>query len=136
MKFELLIADAIDTLANGKLAAVGIYADKVLLVQVGDEDFGRQVQYMLNLTAAITVMGAEPGEHKFDIALLAPGEEGEGKVLVRDATYEAEKGASANFLVAVSPFAGTQFGEYKFVVNFDGQKYTLPFEIRRGRQSS
>ena len=130
MTLHLYIADDIQSLQDGKTLMVGVYTDRVVLVNV-PRGFVHDPDAPLassKLCFLVNVSDLVPGAHT--VSLTIEGPSGQRRKQIGDERrFEIQPKSSANFVAALSPFAIKKFGICNLIVVLDGNTHHLPFEL-------
>jgi hypothetical protein len=132
VRADLFIADGIDVLASGKLAVLGLFADRVIVLK-RPSDLPADESLSFNLDAVVCITGLPPGEHSFAIAIerAAEGAEAEPKLVqVQSSTMQLKAGESTNVVMRFRPFMVRAAGTRTFVLTVGEEVRRMPFEIR------
>ena len=134
MKLQLLVADTIETLASGKMVLLGVYTDRVIVLElppdlpdppVSDHPVG------LDLAFLVTITEIEPGSHTAQLKFLDP----DGRPV-----HEPRPGVQVvapelgglNILMRRVPMPVRRLGVHKVIVTVDDdEELTASFELRR-----
>jgi hypothetical protein len=121
---RLLVADDFRIENTGKLIAIGLYADNVVLFKVPENapPPSKEVPYGIDALSLVVVIGGTEGEQTVKITL--------GKNKPVEQVIPLKRGGSANLHLPIKPFNFAEFGVKQLVVEFAGATFKLPFEIR------
>ena len=129
MKIEFYLADFIETLVSGKLVAVGLFTDRVILLNVPFDvpDASKDAPYAFNLSAALCPL-VEPGDHSLSVAVEYPG--GDRGPTAPPQSFTTLPGRRINIVVPMNPLLVPMAGEFALIATVDGKETRLPFELR------
>jgi hypothetical protein len=133
-KIHFIVADDVRVEEGGKLVAVGIYLDRVVVAQ-SEADFvpsASEPMVLEGLSLGINVRGVS-GEHCFEIAFKA-GADGQ-RMSLGEQSHTIKSGSSLNLVVKLRPFITHSYGVKTVEVLIDGQPFPLEFEIKKGPPS-
>lgn len=121
---RLLVADDFRIENTGKLIAIGLYADNVVVLKVPENapPPSKEVPYGIDALSLVVVFGGAEGEQTVKVAL------GKNKPLQQ--VISLKRGGSANLHIPIKPFNFADFGVKHLVAEFAGATFELPFEIR------
>lgn len=131
MKFLLYVADEFRTLEGGKTLAVGLFTDRVVILNIpGDAPPpSLEMPYGLPLGLLACVADLPEAEMKGSMKILPPT--GEAVMSVPSVTAKGSKGGSTNLVFRFDPFLMTGEGIYTAVLAFDGcGELSETFELR------
>lgn len=133
MQATLYVADDIQSLAEGKTLMVGVFTDRVVVLNVPPETVE-----MVNkgtplglaaLALMFTITDIEPGEHVGAPRITLPnGEPSPNQV--EPSPFSVPKGGAANLLLKFQPFFVIGAGKYDVTVEVDGVPVSADFEVR------
>lgn len=133
MEALLYIADDIQLLAGGKILTVGLYADRVVVVQdVPDPTPASEPNIhtaIASLSLMLSFVGIAPGERTVEPQLLLP-DGSLGLQQIRPAKIEFGSTGSANLVFKFTPFLVPQAGLYKVRLSIDEIPIEVSFEVR------
>lgn len=133
------IADDFRQEQGGKMTAIGLYTDDVVVVTVEPDSPEPSEQTPIvvhSLSALITLIGLSPGKHVIgvehvDSALKNPPQFGPSREMDLPAP-----GMSATMVVRFQPFVAGSYGTKHLIVTVDNKSTKFAFEIRRGSAPS
>ena len=131
MRMYLHIADHFDTLASGKVLAVGLFPDRVLLIQVPAErqDPSPDAPYGANLGLLVTLSEGPGGPVSGDIKVLPPaGLPAVATLAIPELV--ASDGRSANIIGMLRPLLVPRAGLYTVQATLGGEVASGEFEVR------
>jgi hypothetical protein len=139
MQATLFVADDIQSLAEGKTLMVGVFTDKVVILNVPPEAIDKLSHGMPIGLGALSLM--------FTITDIAPGTYlGSPHITLPDgnpspnklapAEFSVPKGGAANLLLKLQPFIVPAAGKYIVAVDVDGQTVSADFEVRLAPSST
>jgi len=131
MQLHLQIADTFDTLASGKILAVGLFADKVVVLQVPADvpDPSAEAPYATELGLLLTLSHAPATPLQGEVRILPPGGGPAISVIAFDGMVIAG-GNSANILTKLRPLLVPAAGTFTVEVQVAGETLRASFEIR------
>lgn len=132
MKTQLLIADYIGRLHDNKMAVMGLYADRVIMLHIAsDGDTPLQIG-MPSLSFAVTVFDLEPGSYPLSASILLP----DGGVAWHTSgpTVAPDQPGPATFVFAIAPLMLPQQGDYIFELKLGQLTAQHTFTVRHLRQ--
>ena len=135
MRLQLLIADHFDMLASGKVAALGLFADGVVVLTLPPDTAPptAEMPYGLDLGLLLTLSDAELNNAQAQITILPPA--GLPTVAtVRADGVTAHPGQAANIMTKLKPLLVPCAGVYQAQVAVAGQVLTASFEVRIAAQ--
>lgn len=132
---RVFIADDFRPERDGKISAIGLYTDDVVVVTVDSDSPEPSDQTPIvvhSLSALVTMIGLGAGKHVVgieyaDSALTKPPQFGPPREMDLP-----ESGMSATMVVRFQPFVSGSYGFKHLVVTVDGKSTDFEFEIRRG----
>lgn len=131
MRLQLLIADHFDTLANGKVVALGLFTDRVVVMNLPADMAAPTVEmpFGLDLGLLLTLSDTVLNGADAEVSIHPPG--GLPSVaVIRMAGLSVNPGASANLLTKLQPLIIPCPGVYEVQVKVGGQVMTDSFEVR------
>ena len=136
---RVFIADDFRQETGGKITAIGLYTDDVVVVTLepGSPEPSAQTPIIVhNLSALITMAGLAAGKHVVgiqyaDSTLVKPPQFGPPREV-----DVPESRVSAIMVVRFQPFVTGGYGVKHLVVTVDGESTDFGFELRRGGPSS
>ena len=136
MKGLLYVADNFQTLQDGKVLAVGLYPDKVVVmnIPVDAPEPSRELPFGINLGLLLCLVDLPSDDVAGKIIILPPS----GHALAPPMSFavQAQAGRSANIVLAANPFPVSEPGVYQVVVDIADLHIAESFEIRMTRQQS
>lgn len=140
MESFFYVADDVQTLADGKLLLVGLYADRVLVMNIprsaGVKLSAETPAGIASLAVVLTLVGLAPGEMTLATRLVLP-DGTQSMQQLPDQKLKVVAGGSNNVVLKFSPFIVPQAGTYTLSTAFDGQVIESRFEVRmRGNDDS
>lgn len=132
MRTELFIADHFDTLASGKTVAMGLFADRVVVLQPDSKvpAPAPELPHALDLDMMVTVLRAPRPGATGRLTITPPGQD----MPVVDFALPAitlPTGHSANLIFRLRPLLMPRVGKYKVRVQFGDAVNEHTLEIRR-----
>lgn len=133
MQATIYVADDIQSLAEGKTLMVGVFTDRVIVLNVPPE-----AREMVNkgepiglaaLSLMFTITGIEPGEHVGVPRITLPNGEPSPNH-AEPSPFSVPKGGGANLLFKFQPFFVVGPGKYDVTVDVDGVPISADFEVR------
>jgi hypothetical protein len=121
---RLFVADEVRVEASGKLMAIGLYGDGVLLVQQPSEapDPTQDVPYAIDSLCLVITIGGSSGQQDVRVSI--------GGQKVADRSFDLQPGRSVNLLLQFRPFLFSSFGVKHVEIEFAGTKHSQWFEVR------
>lgn len=137
MQLHLLIADHFDTLANGKMLALGLFTDRVVVMHVPAEtpDPTPEIPYALELGLLLTLTNAPTTPIHGEVRIVAPGS-GPPVGNLRFDALSIRSGDSANILTKLKPLLVPHAGTYTVEVHAGDEVLSANFEVRIYRMPS
>lgn len=134
MHCDLFLADLFDTMQSGKTLAVGLYTDRVVILNIPHDapDF-QKVPYGITLSVLACLSQLAPGAHSVELALENEAGETLGWFNSKLLKIDVEAGRTANCLVKFDPFLVTYEGAHYFVTKIGAEVQRVPFWIRLNR---
>lgn len=133
MQAILFVADDIQTLSDGKILTVGLYADRVLIFQHSaptDEAIKASgVPGIAQLCLMVTLVGLPIGKFEMKANFLAP-DGSEFAKQIGPSPVVVEPGRSANLVFKIAPFGAAKAGKYRVSVDLGAMQFTSEFEVR------
>ncbi len=115
MKSVLHVADDFRTLNDGKLMALGLYADNVVLINREAKQLEALSQgakpALDKLALLLTIRGLPAGEHTIVPRVLLPDGQEQG-TLIEPFSFPIREDRSVNFIFNLAPFVIPQYGDY------------------------
>ena len=131
---EFYLADDVRIEADGKVTAVGLYPDRVmvLLVPLDAAEPSREIPYAIDGAAFLVNVGRLIGEHTVSITVGQPVT-GTGDPITRTHTVLfTDPSASANMVGRFRPLLIASFGVKTVTIAVDDVVFVRTFEVRRG----
>ena len=136
MKALLYVADNFQSLQDGKVLAVGLYSDKVVILNIPIDapEPSSKLPFGISLGLLVCLLDLPAEDVSGNISILPPS----GHALVSPMTFAvpAQAGRSANIVLALNPFLVSEPGLYQVVVDIADVRISESFEIRMSRQQS
>lgn len=131
MHCELFIADHFDTLASGKVLAVGLFTDRVVVLRPGQgaPEATAETPYAHELSLLLMLKDLPPGKHVSRMTVSPPGAN-KPPVELRLPELELPAGQSANLIVKLAPLLVPRAGDFEVNVHVGDERQTLTFEVR------
>jgi len=132
MQLTLIAADDIRQLADGKILAVGLYADRTVVLQAPAEAIAQmqEVPLAFRLSLLLCVNGLSPGSHTFQVSMQEP-EMSTPRALGPVATRPVPEGGSATLILNLDPFLARAAGTFVVHCQVDGStQLSGEFELR------
>lgn len=135
MHMQLLIADHFDTLASGKVLAVGLFTDRVVLLNVPADaaDPSPEVPFGIDLGLLITLSDTPPGPMAGEISIHPPGSLPPVAVL-RFTGIGVAAGYAANVMTKLQPLLVPCPGIFAVHLKLGDDVWSETFEVRVQRQ--
>lgn len=137
MELLLYLADDVQRLESGKLILVGVYTDRVVVLNpIGEAPEGptpEQPYAITKLAFVLTLCGVPAGRHRFAFSVIDPN--GEQVPYEGFPTPESDvpDGGSPQYIINCAPFVVPVLGVYKFIVTVSGEPVESTFELRLGK---
>lgn len=137
MQFHLQIADHFDTLANGKVLALGLFADRVVVMRVPAEapEPTAELPYAVDLGLLLTITDAPPTPLQGEVRIVPPGGGAPIRVLPISG-LSIGAGRSANILAQLKPLLVPQAGVFTVEAHVGDEVLGASFEVRIIRLAS
>lgn len=131
MQLHLLIADHFETLASGKVLAVGLFTDRVVVMQVPAEepDPSPKVPYATDLGLLLTLSDAPATQLEVEVRILPPGG-GQAVGIAPFGGLRITGGHSVNILTKLKPMLVPQAGVFTVEAQVGDETLRASFEIR------
>jgi hypothetical protein len=133
MEALLYVADDIQPLPNGKALMVGVYPDRVVVINVPKDNVTLLTKETPGAIHALAFMSSvsnvQSGEHTIEIRVLAP-DGSDTKYHLGPSKQTALGGAALNTVMRCQPFVFPLAGVYKFLTVVDGEVIESSFELR------
>lgn len=125
MKLTLLLADHFESLASGKILGLGLFPDRVVLVDPAPP--GQRLGIDLCVLCCLTELPAHPADVL--VELVAPGEDkAQAGLTLPNVAIPA--GRSCNIISKYAPLLVGTGGMYTVRVEMAGQQVSDQFEVR------
>ena len=136
MKGLLYVADNFQTLQDGKVLAVGLYADKVVVMNIPIDapEPSAELPFGISLGLLVCLLELPAADVSGHISILPPS--GHAMAPPMSFAVPAQAGRSANIVLATNPFLVSEPGVYQVVVDIADLHIAESFEIRMTRQQS
>lgn len=130
MKTSLLIADHVDTLLSGKLAALGLYTDSVIVLQLGATDAEPTAELPLGvfMCLVLTVHVAPAPDVPGSLRVIGP--DGGASPEAPLPPLKFPQGTAANLVVRLTPLLVSRAGLFKVLVRYGDETDEHTFEVR------
>lgn len=127
MKSRIFVGDDIQALSDGKIAALGLYPDDTVQIQLnaGVDPASRIVLSRLCILVAIS--GLPVGEHAIKPYLIYP--DGRAAPGIAERKVKQIANGSVNVICKLEPLVIPEFGEYKFEVRVGKHKFVHSFSL-------
>lgn len=133
MHATLYVADDIQSLADGKTLMVGVYTDRVLVMNVPPDAIEAVSQGtfigLATLALMVTISDIEPGEH-IAVPRIALPDGRPSPNQIDSAPFSVPVGGAANLLFKLQPFFISGAGRYTLTVEVGGSPVSADFEVR------
>jgi hypothetical protein len=132
MDGTLYVADEFQTLANQKMLAVGLYADRIVFIniRVGSPRPAPETPAVLEQFALLlNLTGVSPGQRLVTLEIFMPS----GKPFTEPAPpkeFAVEEGTSMNLLIKAAPFFIREIGTYVVKATVDTEAIERTFDLR------
>ena len=133
MQATLYVADDIQSLAEGKTLMVGVFTDRVVVLNVPPDaremvNKGEPIG-LASLSLMFTITGLDAGEYVGTPQITLPnGEPSPNQA--EPSPFSVPKGGAANLLLRFQPFFVVGAGRYDVTVAVDGVSVSADFEVR------
>ncbi len=126
---RLLVADEFRTEANGKVLAVGLYPDSVVVCQTPSDAAAPSKKHPIGINSLyfLVTIGGVVGKQKVSVSI------GNSKPVEMEVEMKADH--SANLIFGSRPLLIQSFGVKQVAVEFAGVKKVMEFELRRADTS-
>jgi hypothetical protein len=134
MHVDVFVADHFDTLQSGKTIAIGLYTDRVIIINVpSDAPDPSEKPYGIDLSVLVCLTELPAGNHSLEIVI-----EDETGVVVGPAkgsqiSITVEEGKSSNCIIGFRPFLVPYEGAYYVAAGVGEQRERVPLWIRINR---
>lgn len=128
---NLYIADNFEALLNGKIAAMGMFTDRVVLLSVPADlaPPSRKMPYGVPLTLLLNLQPPGPDDIQGKLQVLPPGQH--TPVMHTDVSAKGvPAGHSVNIIVHMQPLLVTAPGRYQVKLTIGPDTMTAHFEVR------
>lgn len=132
MKLRLYIADTFEVLQNGKVLALGLFPDHVVIVPAPppiDRPSPDDPVFGLTLSALLAFHEVEGDALKGEALVYAPGIDRPVARMSFDAPCDPDA-AAVNLISRFNPLPISSAGVYRLDVDANGQRFSEQFEIR------
>lgn len=131
MQINLQIADHFDLLANGKVLAVGLFPDRVVVMQVPAEapEPSAELPYATDLGLLLTLSDAPAAPLEGEVRILSPGD-GRAVGVLPFGGLNISGGQSANILSKLRPLMVQQAGVFTVEAQVGDETARASFEVR------
>lgn len=126
LEASLTVADDIQLMQLGRIMAVGLYPDRVIVVHHAAEVPIGSTQ-ISRLSLLLTVRGLPAGRHLAESTILFPN--GKGQLDSRGAPISVQAERPINLMMAFAPFPVAAPGEFKLRVRVSGFEVEVSFWI-------
>ena len=123
---RLLVADDFRAEQSGKVLAIGLYADGVVLLDVpeGAPEPSNEIPVGVDRLAFLINIGGVVGQQKVSVRI---GEKGPSQ----DVQVDVKPGSSANLIFTSQPMLIASYGKKLVTVKFAQSVHELEFELRK-----
>jgi hypothetical protein len=137
MQLRIHIADHFDTLASGKVLAVGLFPDRVVLLNLPADapEPSVDVPFAFDLDLLITLTGPQEEPVACDVRVLAPGA-APPVANLHAPSLQIAGGSSTNIASKLRPLLVPQAGLFTVEVTCGDQTLRDSFEVRLKRVAS
>jgi hypothetical protein len=134
MHLRIHIADHFDTLATGKVLAVGLFSDRVVLLNLPADapEPTSEIPFAFDLDLLITLTGPIAEPSACDIRILAPGM-AQPVAHLHMPSLQIAGGSSTNITSKLRPLLVTQPGIFTVEASCGGETAQDTFEVRLQR---
>lgn len=133
-RVRIYVADEFRQEQSGKVAALGLYSDNVLVLNVPESLPGptKEQPIALDTLCVLVSIAGLKGSHQVGIALLdEQGQHMAGPFNSRAVDFPSEESAG-QLITRFRPLFVSSFGVKRFVVTIDEQEHSIDIEVRRG----
>lgn len=130
---RFFLADDMRREVGGKVTAVGLYADNVIVAEMlpsGPDPTPERLGVVPSI-AVLANISAAPGEHRYKLEIDSSSAVPTIMEQQTVTLVTPESGGTVNLIMPFSPFLFTRFGMVHLVLRVDGLPYRYSFEIRR-----
>lgn len=133
VRCRFFLADDLRQEVGGKVSAIGLYSDDVIVLQLPTEEPAPTVEKPIGFEGICVLISLSGlvGTRECNFELLGPT----GTPILRAAPASVDFPTAANSVNLISkfrPFICTQFGKFKFAARIGEHRFEYEFEIRRG----
>lgn len=131
MKLNLYVADEFRTLEGGKTLAIGLFTDRVVVLNIPRDapPPSQDMPYGLPLSLLACLVDLPAAEVKGSMKVLPPT--GDAVMSVPSVAGKGSVGGSTNMIFRFDPFLMTGEGKYTAVLTFEGlAELSETFELR------
>jgi hypothetical protein len=132
MKTFLYVAEDIQQRADGKMVAVGLFADQVVVVNSVERPT-KERPTGANLSLLVCVGDLQAGSYVVKLVVMAP--DGAPTKFAGETRHEVATGASIITGLQCQPFAFSEYGRYTLRATVNRDVFEHPFELREGNPS-
>jgi hypothetical protein len=132
MEVTLYVAEDIQTLENQKLLMVGVFADRVILLNVPKgtpKPSAATPMAMSTLSLSLTVAGLPPESYTVTLSLKSPS----GVEIMQDRSpreFAVTEGSALNLIVKSTPFVMVEDGLYTLSASIGDQTASGTFVVK------
>lgn len=133
----LYVADDLRQEISGKVSMIGLYADRVVVLQIppGSPEPSEETPLVIDGLSFLVNIAGLSGRHRLSVRFFVDGSSPLSEPQMREADFDPQ--LSANFAVRIRPFAVATFGRKKVVVTVDdNEPMECVFELRKGTLSA
>ena len=130
-KFRMIVADDVRVEQDGKVTAVGMYTDDIVVAHIPPTvpEPTMEIPHAIpGLTFLVTVIGLE-GTYPVSLRLVSPKP---NQHAPESKSVEFRPGGSANFILRAQPFLFASFGSKTLIAKVGEFEEAFSFEIRKG----
>jgi len=127
MKTFLYLADDIQALASGKVLAVGLFTDHVIVVN-SQEPPSQEKPGAVPFSLLIAIAEVPPGHYEMKVVVLDPN--GAATNYDIENTSDVPPGGSMVLAVKCNPFIFAEIGKYTVRTTVNGEVFENTFELR------
>lgn len=138
MSTSLFLADAFEVLQTGKVMAMGLYTDKVMVLTVPAHapEPSKEQPYAIALALLLCVTDLPAGEYKAEFSIELPS----GGVLQNlpfpAARYPVNGAEAFNLILKFAPFMAPEVGTYTLLGRVGDVDFRHTFELREKREAA
>lgn len=131
MRCSLIVAEMAETLTSQKLMAVGIFADRVVVLNVPENapEPSPEKPFGHELTLVVTLTEVPEGKHSGHVAVIPP-DGGAPVAHMEMASVLGVSGHAVNIIARLTPLIVPSAGRFRVEAKVAGEKAETDFEVR------